>query len=79
MYCRRRLLVGRLLVARAMLERDPGASVAHIRGDGRVGDEAEMGRTLGGSRQLALFKEAEPWRSARSASPSTPQRASLES
>ena len=66
----------RLLVARAMLEQDPASSVTHIRGDGSVVDEAELARALGGNQQLALFKEADPWRSARSVSPSTPQRVS---
>lgn len=73
-YCHRRLLV-----TRAMLEQDPESSIAHIRGDGSVVGEAELGRTLRGFQQLALFKEAEPWRSARSASPSTPQRVSSRS
>ena len=66
----------RVLVTRAMLMSDPASSVAHIRGDGKVVDEADLSRAVRGDRQLPLFEEAETWRSVRSASPSTLLRAS---
>ena len=67
----------RLLVARALLEGDPSTSVTHIRGDGSSIDELKLRHDTDGFNQLALFKEAAPWRSAQSASPSTARKASL--
>ncbi len=53
--CHRRLLVGRVL-------REHGLQVRHIRGDGRVLDESE----LGGPDQLTLFGQPDKaWRSVR--------------
>ena len=49
----------------------------HIRGDGSSIDELKLRHDTDGFNQLALFKEAAPWRSARSASPSTARKASL--
>ncbi len=67
----------RLLVARALLERDPTATVAHIRGDGTIVDEADLDRAADSHQQLGLFGEEEqPWKSARSVSRSTLLRAS---
>lgn len=66
----------RLLVTRAMLASDPAVSVLHIRGNGTVVGETDLAQALQGARQLGLFEEVEAWRSARSASPSTLQRAS---
>lgn len=67
----------RLLVARAVLERDPAATVIHIRGDGSTIDEADLARAADGHRQLGLFgQEEQPWKSARSVSRSTPLKAS---
>lgn len=67
----------RLLVARALLERDPTATVIHIRGDGSIIDEAQLASAADGNRQLGLFvQEEQPWKSARSVSRSTLLRAS---
>lgn len=56
-HCHRRLLVGRVLTGR-------GIAVAHIRGDGHVADEADLGAPAQG--QGALFGEdLAGWRSVR--------------
>lgn len=58
--CHRRLLIGRVLMAR-------GIEVRHLRGDGRVETEREV--ALRETPQAALFEEAAPaWRSIRPAS-----------
>ncbi len=61
--CHRRLLVGRVLGER-------GVSVRHIRGDGRIQDEDELGRdeyqSKGEQAQLSLFEpneEVPEWKS----------------
>ena len=67
----------RLLITRALLQDDASTSVTHIRGDGSPIDELQLRHDADGFDQLAFFKEAAPWRSARSASPSTARKASL--
>jgi uncharacterized protein (DUF488 family) len=58
--CHRRLLVGRVLA-------DRGITVLHIRGDGSVISEEDLGRLPENAAQGALFgPEAAAWRSARS-------------
>jgi uncharacterized protein (DUF488 family) len=57
-HCHRRLLVGRVLTGR-------GIAVTHLRGNGRVAEEAELG-SLASPRQGALFAgEDHGWRSVR--------------
>jgi uncharacterized protein (DUF488 family) len=59
-HCHRRLLVGRVLA-------DRGVAVRHIRGDGSVVSEEDLGRLPEDTAQGALFgHEAAAWRSARS-------------
>ena len=69
----------RLLVTRALLQGDAPPRVTHIRGDGRLVDEAQLSRDLDGPSQLPLFEEEPQWRSARSVSPSAPRGSSLAS
>ncbi len=64
--CHRRLLVGRVLAER-------GFTVLHLRGDGRVEEEAELARALqrrktGGQKTLFDLEEPPPWKSTRSVS-----------
>jgi uncharacterized protein (DUF488 family) len=66
-HCHRRLLVGRVLVER-------GAELLHIRGDGRIDEEADVLKASGKpltQPQPALFPEIneERWRSTASVSP----------
>lgn len=77
-HCHRRLLVGRVLVAR-------GITVCHIRADGRVETEDELAQaeTAQAPEQqqlaLALFaesQEADPWKSTLSVSPKKRRRSS---
>jgi uncharacterized protein (DUF488 family) len=59
--CHRRLLVGRVLA-------DRGITVRHIRGDGSVISEDDLGRLPQDTAQGALFgQEAAAWKSVRSA------------
>ena len=69
----------RLLVTRALLQGDAPLRVTHIRGDGRLVDEAQLSLNLDGPNRLPLFEEEPQWRSARSVSPSTPRASSLAS
>jgi uncharacterized protein (DUF488 family) len=68
--CHRHLLIGRVLATR-------GVTLRHIRGDGRVQDDAEV-RAVGRDSQPSLFADAEdqPWRSIRSVLPKSPRRSS---
>ena len=63
-YCHRRLLVGRVLVAR-------GVVLDHVRGDGRVQTEAELAneearRHDNGQMRLFDVQEDKPWKSTQS-------------
>jgi uncharacterized protein (DUF488 family) len=59
-HCHRRLLVGRVLA-------DRGVTARHIRGDGSVISEDDLGRLAQDTAQGALFgQEAAAWKSARS-------------
>ena len=69
----------RLLVTRALLQGDAPLRVMHIRGDGRLVDEAQLSLNLDGPSRLPLFEEEPQWRSARSVSLSTPRASSLAS
>ena len=69
----------RLLVTRALLQGDAPLRVTHIRGDGRLVDEAQLSLNLDGPSRLPLFEEEPQWRSARSVSLSTPRASSLAS
>jgi uncharacterized protein (DUF488 family) len=75
MHCHRRLLVGRVLAER-------GIQMHHIRGDGRLEEEAEFipnwTPPASTGQQLALFGESEDaeWRSAQSVLRRSPQRSS---
>lgn len=70
-HCHRRLLVGRVLVNR-------GIAIAHIRGDGSIVREKDLGPLPQNVSQGALFgEEVSAWRSIRSVSPSTQRKASL--
>lgn len=69
--CHRRLLIGRVLL-------DRGAELMHIRGDGRIEDEAAIADGSGKpllQRQPALFSEIDEdkWRSTASVSPRSRQ------
>jgi hypothetical protein len=70
-HCHRRLLVGRVLVNR-------GIAIAHIRGDGSIVSERDLGPLPQDVSQGALFGEGvSAWRSIRSVSPSTQRKSSL--
>ena len=69
----------RLLITRALLQSDASPWVTHIRGDGRLMDEAQLSHDLDGPSQLPLFEEEPQWRSARSVSLSAPRGSSLAS
>ena len=72
-HCHRRLLVTRVLCER-------GISVEHIRGDGHIVHEIELGALPQDISQGALFgQEVSSWRSTRSVSPSIPRKTSLRS
>jgi uncharacterized protein (DUF488 family) len=66
--CHRHLLVGRVLA-------EQGVALRHIRGDGRVQDDAEV-RAADRDPQPSLFPDAEDdsWKSIRSVLPRSPQR-----
>ncbi len=73
-HCHRHLLLGRVLA-------QAGVEVRHIRGDGRVQDEAELAAVAfeAQSRQLSLFaaEEVRPWKSTQSVLPKkTPKHSS---
>ena len=71
--CHRRLLISRILCER-------GISVEHIRGNGRVVHETELGALPQDMSQGALFgQEVSSWRSIRSVSPGIPRKTSLRS
>jgi uncharacterized protein (DUF488 family) len=58
-HCHRRLLVGRVLA-------DRGVAVRHIRGDGNVISENDLGRLPQDTAQGALFGQDAAWKSVRS-------------
>jgi uncharacterized protein (DUF488 family) len=57
-HCHRRLLVGRVLTGR-------GISVAHIRGDGHIVGEAELGAAASSGQGVLFAEEDHGWRSVR--------------
>jgi uncharacterized protein (DUF488 family) len=71
--CHRRLLIGRVVAGE-------GIAVKHIRGDGRVQDEAQLAGAgkVSSLVQRGLFDEAEEsaWRSSRSVLPARPRNSS---
>ncbi|WP_419863718.1 DUF488 family protein [Candidatus Poriferisodalis sp.] len=70
----------RLLITRALLDTETPPTIEHIRGDGRLVSELELGRadSLAGE-QLALFGATTTWKSAQSVSQNTARRVSSSS